>query len=54
MVCGGGGGGPGDVPDLDESKPTTNLQIILHNGKRVQRKFNLSNTIQHVQAYIAR
>ncbi len=34
--------------------PPATPQIVLHDGRRVQRKFNLTHTLRHVQAFIAR
>ena len=48
------GGAPMEPPTLDESQPSTTLQIVLASGKRITRKFNLTHTIRHVQAFIAR
>lgn len=41
-------------PVVDETKPTTTIQIVLANGKKLTKKFNLTHTIQHIQAVIAR
>lgn len=43
-----------EVPVADESKPVTTLQIVLANGRKITWKFNLTHTIRHVQAVIAR
>lgn len=33
---------------VDESKPTTRIQIFLHDGSRVVEKFNLSEKIENI------
>lgn len=42
---------PGNF-EVDESKPTTTLQIRLLNGKRIRQKFNLSHTVGDIQKII--
>ncbi len=37
------------MPVLDESQPTTTLQIRLRDGRRIRQQFNTSHTLQHVQ-----
>jgi UBX domain-containing protein 1 len=37
---------------LDESQPTTFVQIRLADGKRLKAKFNLGHTIADVHAYL--
>ena len=46
--------GAEDVPDVDDSQPSTTLQIRLHNGRRVKAKLNMHHTVRHIQAIIAR
>jgi hypothetical protein len=42
------------MPVVDESQPVTTIQIVLVNGKKLTKKFNLNHTIRHIQAVIAR
>jgi UBX domain-containing protein 1 len=37
---------------LDESAPTTSVQIRLADGKRVKATFNLSHTVQDIHLYL--
>ncbi|KAJ9467559.1 NSFL1 cofactor p47-like protein [Diplonema papillatum] len=37
---------------VDESQPTTTLQLALPNGKRVPAKFNLTHTVKDVVAFV--
>ncbi len=37
------------MPVLDESKPTTMLQIRLKDGRRIKHQFNTSHTLRHIQ-----
>lgn len=39
-------------PEIDESQPTTNLQIRFHNGDREVVTFNLSHTVGDIHSYI--
>jgi len=41
-----------ETPVVDESKPTTTLQIRTADGKRIRAKLNLTHTIRHIQALI--
>lgn len=43
-----------EVPDVDASRPSTTLQIRLHDGRRVRAQLNMHHTVRHVQAIIAR
>eukprot|EP01116_Phalansterium_solitarium_P008373 TRINITY_DN2221_c0_g1_i4.p3 TRINITY_DN2221_c0_g1~~TRINITY_DN2221_c0_g1_i4.p3 ORF type:complete len:147 (-),score=38.10 TRINITY_DN2221_c0_g1_i4:591-1031(-) len=43
---------PATAPVVDDSLPTTQLQIRLIDGTKLVAKFNTSNTLQHVRAYI--
>ncbi|CAM9311870.1 unnamed protein product [Chrysoparadoxa australica] len=47
-----GAAGAGEMPTVDDSQPTTSLQIRLHNGRRLPARLNLSHTIRHIQALI--
>ena len=38
--------------DVDESEPTTSLQIRLHDGTRLVAKFNQAHTVAHVRAFV--
>jgi len=40
------------VPQVDESKPTTTIQIKLHDGRKIRAKLNLFHTIMHIHALI--
>lgn len=52
---GTGTGGAGLGITVGSPAPPPNAtQIVLHDGRRVQRKFNLAHTLRHVQAFIAR
>eukprot|EP00741_Cyanophora_paradoxa_P007737 tig00001206_g7486.t1 len=52
---------PGSIPassvgqaiqlEVDASKPTTTLQIRLHDGTRLVAKFNLTHTVQHIRNF---
>ncbi|CAM9364244.1 unnamed protein product [Choristocarpus tenellus] len=42
------------VPEVDNSQPSTTLQIRLHDGRRVRAQLNMHHTVQHVQAIIQR
>ncbi len=37
------------MPVLDESKPTTTLQIRLKDGRRIRQQLNTSHTLRHIQ-----
>ena len=37
---------------VDESQPTTTVQVRLHNGKRMKATFNLAHTVQDIHAYL--
>ncbi|CAM9140914.1 unnamed protein product [Discosporangium mesarthrocarpum] len=43
-----------DVPEVDESQPSTTLQIRMHDGRRVRAQLNMHHTIQHIHAIIRR
>lgn len=43
-----------EVPEVDASQPSTTLQIRLHDGRRVRAQLNMSHTVRHIQAIIAR
>jgi hypothetical protein len=38
---------------LDESAPTTVMQIRLSDGRRLKATFNLTHTVRDIQAYLA-
>lgn len=46
-------GAPVEEVVVDESQPTTTIQIRTHDRKRIRATFNLTHTIRHVQAYLA-
>jgi len=37
---------------IDDSQPTTSIQIRLANGERLQAKFNLTHTVKDIRAFI--
>jgi UBX domain-containing protein 1 len=37
---------------VDESQPTTNLQIRFHNGERVSLKVNLTHRVADIHDYV--
>ena len=39
---------------VDESQPTTSIQIRLRDGSRLVAKFNMSHTVAHIRAFIAK
>ncbi len=45
------GGDP--MPEFNPDEPSTTLQIILVDGRKLIQKFNMTHTIKHVQSFIA-
>ncbi|GMF28137.1 unnamed protein product [Phytophthora lilii] len=43
---------PAERPVIDDKKPTTTLQIRLHNGQRLRETLNLDHTIRDLHAII--
>lgn len=43
-----------EMPTVNESEPTTTLQIRLSDGRRVRSRLNTSHTVRHIQAVINR
>ena len=39
-------------PEVDESKPSTNLQIRFHNGERATLKLNMTHTVGDIHAFV--
>lgn len=39
---------------VDETQPTTSIQIRLRDGSRLVAKFNMSHTVAHIRAFIAK
>ena len=39
-------------PEVDESKPTTNLQIRFHNGERAILKLNMTHTVGDIHSFV--
>lgn len=46
-------GGSGKAVAVDESKPTTTIQVKLANGKREKIVLNLTNTVSDLQSKVA-
>lgn len=44
---------PTETISVDESAPTTTIQMRLHDGTRITQRFNLSHTVGHIYAYVA-
>lgn len=44
---------PTETITVDESAPTTTIQMRLHDGTRITQRFNLSHTVGHIYAYVA-
>ncbi len=40
--------------NVDESQPTTSIQIRLRDGSRLVAKFNTTHTVAHIRSFIAR
>ncbi|KAL7680145.1 putative UBX domain, SEP domain, Ubiquitin-like domain superfamily [Plasmopara halstedii] len=47
-----GDGMPSERPVIDDKKPTTTLQIRLHNGQRLRETLNMDHTIRDLHAII--
>jgi hypothetical protein len=43
---------PASRPVIDDKKPTTKLQLRLHNGQRVTETLNLDHTVRDLHAII--
>lgn len=43
---------PAERPVIDDKKPTTKLQLRLHNGQRVTETLNLDHTVRDLHAII--
>ena len=39
-------------PEVDESNPTTNLQIRFHNGERATLKLNMTHTVGDIHSFV--